>query len=175
MGAQRSGPFWDGVEGRAPLPPAAATLGLQILEVDPDRGTIELAFEAKQEWTNPVGNVLGAFVAAMLYDTVGPAVLATLQPDQFQSTHDMTVHFLRPVRPGPLSSRSLREQKQKRPNPRSVWCFCVCSRAGLAAEAAGSEQRLQIAHQRRRRRDAQRLVEFERGDAIAADQPQMHL
>jgi hypothetical protein len=23
----RSGPFWDGVQGRAPIPPAAATLG----------------------------------------------------------------------------------------------------------------------------------------------------
>jgi uncharacterized protein (TIGR00369 family) len=64
-----------------------------------------LAFQARPEWTNPVGNVLGAFVAAMLYDTVGPALLATLQPDQFQSTHDMTVHFLRPVRPGRLTAK----------------------------------------------------------------------
>jgi hypothetical protein len=38
------------------------------------------------DFTNPTGNVLGAFVAAMLYDTVGPALLATLAPDQFQST-----------------------------------------------------------------------------------------
>ena len=30
----------------------------------------------------PMGNVLGAFLAAMLYDTVGPALLATLNPDQ---------------------------------------------------------------------------------------------
>lgn len=102
---ERPGPFWDGVAGRVPLPPAAATLGLQVLDVDPDAGTIELAFQARPEWTNPVGNVLGAFVAAMLYDTVGPALLATLQPDQFQATHDMTVHFLRPVRPGRLTAR----------------------------------------------------------------------
>ena len=39
-------------------------------------------------------------MAAMLYDTVGPALLATLAPDQFQSTLDLNVHFLRPVRPG---------------------------------------------------------------------------
>jgi acyl-coenzyme A thioesterase PaaI-like protein len=56
----RSGPFWDGVEGRAPIPPAAATLN----------------------------------------DTVGPALLATLKPDQFQSTLQLDVSFLRPVRPG---------------------------------------------------------------------------
>jgi uncharacterized protein (TIGR00369 family) len=98
--SSRSGPFWDGVEGRAPKPPAAQTLGLDIVRVDPDAGTIELSFQAVEGWTNPSGNVLGAFVAAMLYDVVGPALLATLEPDQFQSTLELGVHFLRPVRPG---------------------------------------------------------------------------
>jgi uncharacterized protein (TIGR00369 family) len=98
--SKRSGPFWDAVEGRAPLPRAAATLGLEVIHVDGDNGTIELAFAAKEDFTNPAGNVLGAFVAAMLYDTVGPALLATLEPDQFQSTLTLNVHFLRPVRPG---------------------------------------------------------------------------
>jgi uncharacterized protein (TIGR00369 family) len=97
---QRSGPFWDGVEGRAPLPPAAATLGLEFIDIDAEAGTIELAFTATEDFINPVGNVLGAFQAAMLYDTVGPALLATLEPDQFQSTLQLNVSFLRPVRPG---------------------------------------------------------------------------
>jgi acyl-coenzyme A thioesterase PaaI-like protein len=39
----------------------------------------------------------------MLYDTVGPALIATLEPDQFQSTLDLRVQFLRPVRPGRLA------------------------------------------------------------------------
>jgi uncharacterized protein (TIGR00369 family) len=99
---QRSGPFWDAVEGRAPMPRAAATLGLQFVDADPGQGTIELAFAAREDFTNPAGNVLGAFVAAMLYDTVGPALLATLEPDQFQSTLGITVSFLRPARPGRL-------------------------------------------------------------------------
>ena len=38
-----TGPFWDAVEGRAPLPRAAATLGLQILDIDVGNSTIELA------------------------------------------------------------------------------------------------------------------------------------
>ena len=96
----RSGPFWDGIEGRAPVPPAAATLGFQFISADAENGTIELAFEATEAFTNPMGNVLGAFLAAMLYDTVGPALLATLNADQFQSTLDLNVRFLRPVRPG---------------------------------------------------------------------------
>jgi uncharacterized protein (TIGR00369 family) len=101
----RSGPFWDGVEGRAPIPPAAATLGFQFIDADVEAGTIEVAFAATQAFTNPAGNVLGAFLAAMLFDTVGPALLATLEPDQFQSTQQMSVSFLRPVRPGRLVGR----------------------------------------------------------------------
>jgi uncharacterized protein (TIGR00369 family) len=101
----RSGPFWDGVEGRAPLPRAAATLGFEFVDADPDAGTIEVAFTATEDFVNPMGNVLGAFVAAMLYDTVGPALLATLEPDQFQTTLGINVSFLRPVRPGRLLGR----------------------------------------------------------------------
>jgi uncharacterized protein (TIGR00369 family) len=99
---KRSGPFWDAVEGRAPVPRAAATLGLEFIDADSAAGTIELAFTAGENFTNPAGNVLGAFVVAMLYDTVGPALLATLEPDQFQSTLQFNVNFLRPVRPGRL-------------------------------------------------------------------------
>jgi uncharacterized protein (TIGR00369 family) len=101
----RSGPFWDGVEGRMPIPPAAATLGFEFLDADADAGTIEVAFVATEAFTNPAGNVLGAFQAAMLFDTVGPALLATLDPDQFQSTLQLNVSFLRPVRPGRLVGR----------------------------------------------------------------------
>jgi uncharacterized protein (TIGR00369 family) len=99
---KRSGPFWDAVEGRAPVPRAAATLGLEFIDADSAAGTIELAFAAGENFTNPAGNVLGAFVAAMLYDTVGPALLVTLEPDQFQSTLQLNVNFLRPARPGRL-------------------------------------------------------------------------
>jgi uncharacterized protein (TIGR00369 family) len=97
---RRSGRFWESMEGRAPMPNAAATLGLEFVDADVEEGTIELTFEATEDFTNPTGNVLGAFQAAMLYDTVGPALLATLDPDQFQSTLELDVHFLRPVRPG---------------------------------------------------------------------------
>ena len=69
----RSGPFWDGIEGRAPIPPAAATLGFEFIDADVEAGTIEVAFAATEAFINPSGDVLGAFQAAMLYDTVGPA------------------------------------------------------------------------------------------------------
>src|SRR5262245_20003194 len=101
---RRSGPFWDAVEGRAPVPRAAATLGFGFIGAHVEKGTIELAFSPTEAFTNPTGNVLGAFVAAMLYDTVGPALLATLEPDRFQSTLELHVSFLRPVQPGRVSA-----------------------------------------------------------------------
>jgi uncharacterized protein (TIGR00369 family) len=42
----------------------------------------------------------------MLYDTVGPALIATLAPDEFQATHEMSVQFLRPLRPGRVVGRA---------------------------------------------------------------------
>jgi uncharacterized protein (TIGR00369 family) len=101
----RTGPFWDGVEGRAPVPQAARTLGFEFRSADERAGTIELAFTAGEEFTNPAGNVLGAFLAAMLYDTVGPALLATLGPGEFHSTLQMNVDFVRPTRPGRILAR----------------------------------------------------------------------
>ena len=41
----------------------------------------------------------------MLYDTVGPALLATLEPGQFISTLDLNARFLRPALPGRLVGR----------------------------------------------------------------------
>ena len=67
---ERSGPFWDGVEGRAPVPPAAATLGFEFVQADAERKTVDLALTAREDWTNPSGNMLGAFVAAILCDAV---------------------------------------------------------------------------------------------------------
>ena len=103
--SHRRGPFWDAIAGRAPIPRAAATLGFEFIQADLDQRTIEVAFSATEAFTNPAGNVLGAFLAAMLYDTIGPALIATLEPDQFQSTLDLNVRFLRPARPGRIVGR----------------------------------------------------------------------
>ena len=80
LSRQRTGPFWDSVEGRIPLPPAATTLGLELLEADGSRARSRFAFTATDAFTTPRGDVLEGFLAAMLHDTVGPPLLATLKP-----------------------------------------------------------------------------------------------
>jgi uncharacterized protein (TIGR00369 family) len=102
---QRTGPFWDGVHGRAPVPPAAATLGFEFVDADVEAGTIALAFDATEAFTTPMGDVLGGFLAAMLYDTVGPCLLATLAPDEFIETLDLQTRFLHPAFPGRITAR----------------------------------------------------------------------
>ena len=94
--------LWDVAGERIGQTRAAATLGRQFVGFDRERGTIELSFSAVEDFTNLSGNVLGGFLAAMLYETVGPALLATLWPDESQSTTEVTVRFLRPARPGPI-------------------------------------------------------------------------
>jgi uncharacterized protein (TIGR00369 family) len=75
------------------------------MSVDPDAGTIEVAFTGSDQFLNPVGVIQGGFLTAMLDDTLGPALVATLGPDQFALTTDLHVQFLRPARPGRLTGR----------------------------------------------------------------------
>src|SRR5271155_5623658 len=102
---ERKGPFWDAIEGRVDLPPATRTLGFELIAVDPDAGTIEVGFRAADTFLNPVGVIQGGFLTAMLDDTLGPALVATLGPDQFALTADLHVQFPRPARPGRLTGR----------------------------------------------------------------------
>jgi hypothetical protein len=49
--AESAGPFWDVIAGRADPLPAAKTLGWKLVAIDPDSGTIEVAFEASAVFT----------------------------------------------------------------------------------------------------------------------------
>ena len=99
---ERKGFFWDVMEGRRTPPPAAALLGFELLAIDPDQGTIRVRFLAKPEFANPMGNVQGGFLAAMLDDTLGPALVCTLPPGQFAPTIELKVNFIKPAPLGVL-------------------------------------------------------------------------
>jgi len=60
----RKGPFWDVMEGREVPPPAAVLLGWELVSVDPEAGTIEVAFTATAQFLNPAGVIQGGFLAA---------------------------------------------------------------------------------------------------------------
>lgn len=94
--------FWQVMEGRLPPPRAAETLGIRFTQIDAEAGTLVASFEARPEFTNPAGHVQGGFLAAMLDDTMGPALAATLKAGEFAPTLNLNVSFHRPALPGML-------------------------------------------------------------------------
>lgn len=82
------------LDGEIPVPKAAATLGANITDVDTSAGTITVEFTATDAFTNPVGDVRGGFLAAMLDDTMGPALVCTLGANEFAPTLELKVNFI---------------------------------------------------------------------------------
>jgi uncharacterized protein (TIGR00369 family) len=97
-----SGPFWDMLEGRLPMPRAAQLLGWKLESIDPEQGTIRVEFEARADFLNPVGTIQGGILAAMLDDTMGPAAAALLGGTGFPQTLELKTSFVRPAYPGKL-------------------------------------------------------------------------
>ena len=63
---------------------------------------MRVQFTARPEFTNPVGDVQGGFLAAMLDDTMGPAIVSTLEAGEFAPTLEMKINYLKAARPGVL-------------------------------------------------------------------------
>lgn len=94
--------FWQIQEGKLPVPKCAQTLGITFLSINPEAGSIEVEFEGKEEFANPAGKIQGGFLAAMLDDTMGPALSATLAAGEFAPTLSLNVQFLSSASPGML-------------------------------------------------------------------------
>jgi len=101
----RNSLFWRIVDGELPVPPAARLLGAEFTAVDGEAGTVEVRFEARPEFTNPVGNIQGGFLAAMLDDTLGPALTATLAAGEFAPTLNLNVSFERAAKVGRIEGK----------------------------------------------------------------------
>lgn len=82
-----------------PKPPCAETLGWQRLKSDEDTGDVRIQLEGRPEFCNPARNIQGG-LAAMLDDTLGPAVLIRTRGEQDCATIDLRVSFLSAAWPG---------------------------------------------------------------------------
>jgi uncharacterized protein (TIGR00369 family) len=88
------------------LPPAAKLLGWHLLDARPAEGWIRIGFDGKPEFCNPAGFVQGGMLAAMLDDTMGPAVFVMTEGRLYTTTITMTVNFLSPAVPGPITGEA---------------------------------------------------------------------
>jgi len=85
-----------------PRPPCAELLGWEVVEARPADGWIRIRFEGRPEFVNPAGFIQGGFLAAMLDDTMGPAMFIYSEGRMFTPTIELHVSYLAPARPGPL-------------------------------------------------------------------------
>jgi uncharacterized protein (TIGR00369 family) len=94
--------FWQVADGRLPPPRVAQTLGMKITRVSEAEGVVEAEFDGKPEFTNPAGNVQGGILAAMLDDSMGPALACQLGAGEFAPTLNLNISFLKAAKPGKL-------------------------------------------------------------------------
>jgi uncharacterized protein (TIGR00369 family) len=97
--------FWKIMRKELPLPRVAETLGIEFKHIDGEAGTVEVEFQGRPEFTNPAGNIQGGILAAMLDDTMGPALAATLNAGEFAPTLNLNVSFQRAATVGTLVGR----------------------------------------------------------------------
>lgn len=90
------------IRGELPRPPIMDTLGWQFRSFDAERQEITVEMHAKPEFLNPVGQVHGGMLAAMLDETVSTGLAATLGAGEFAPTIEMKVNFIAPAKAGTI-------------------------------------------------------------------------
>ena len=75
--------------------PLFAFLGMEIVEIAPDRAVIRLPI--KPELIQGAGVAAGGILAALLDETMAHAVLGGNSPGELTTTVDMNVSYFRPV------------------------------------------------------------------------------
>lgn len=95
--------FFEAINsGKITAPPCARTLGIQIKSYDLAAHSVELEFEGRPEFANPIGIVQGGFLSAMLDDAMGLACATLMQVGEFSPTLALNVQFHRPAKIGKL-------------------------------------------------------------------------
>jgi len=87
-------------------PPSSKLLGWHLLDARPRDGWVRIGFDGRQDFCNPAGFVQGGILSAMLDDTMGPAVFVMTEGRLYTATVTMTVNFLAPAKPGPITGEA---------------------------------------------------------------------
>lgn len=86
-----------------PLPPTAKLLGWTFVSFDADKAALTVEFDGREEFLNPAGVVQGGILAAMLDDTMGPALMLSSRGEAYSTSIDINISYLAPALPGRLT------------------------------------------------------------------------
>lgn len=81
---------------------SSRSLGFELVSLDMKAMETRVRFDGKEDFTNPAGYVQGGYLSAMMDDTIGMLATVKTGTRALPSTIDLHVHFLRPVRVGPV-------------------------------------------------------------------------
>ena len=95
-------------------PKSSDTLGFEIQALSQEGQWVEIAFDGKAEFANPLGVIQGGFLTAMLDEALSVAGQIASGMTHVMSTLEMKTSYLRPARIGPLVARGrvVRQGKQ---------------------------------------------------------------
>ena len=79
----------------------AERLGARAVSADDGRATVR--FDATDEHLNPAGTLHGGVLATLVDTAMGLAVRSATGEDDVPATSQLTVTYLRPGKPGPLT------------------------------------------------------------------------
>lgn len=83
-----------------PEGPIGELLGRRLVALEPERGFARVAFEASDDFCNPMGVVQGGFQTAMLDEAMTDALLARTDWKFYPPTLEIKASFYEPCRPG---------------------------------------------------------------------------
>lgn len=81
-------------------PKGSELLGFSIVSVNQAERTVEATFEARDEFTNPMRQIQGGFLCAMLDEVMSVAGVVASGMTHVMPTLEMKTSFLRPALPG---------------------------------------------------------------------------
>lgn len=81
---------------------SSGTLAARVHRIDQAAMEVEIAFEARPEFCNPVGQIQGGFLTAMLDEVMSVAGVVTSGISASIASLEIKTSYLRPAAPGPL-------------------------------------------------------------------------
>ena len=85
----------DVLEGKAPKPPIAIALRLNLVEVS--EGRVIYSGQPGEDFTNDVGSIQGGWVAALIDAAIGSAVHSALPQGVQYTTLELKVNYVRAI------------------------------------------------------------------------------
>jgi uncharacterized protein (TIGR00369 family) len=81
-------------------PKGSETLGFEIAAIDQAQMRVEINFPARDSFCNPMGQIQGGFLCAMLDEAMSVAGVISLGLGHVMPTLEMKTQFMRPAMPG---------------------------------------------------------------------------